>query len=862
MKILLVNPSCVAESGRDLYSAHLIGPLSSFQPNSKMTLGLPLALPTLAAHTPPEHTVIIVDEEIEIIDFDQPVDLVGITAMTFKARRAYQIAEEFRSRGVPVVMGGIHASMCPEEAAARVDAVVIGEAEELWPQVLADTAAGRLKKRYQAANFPDLRQSLPPRYDLVKNRQYLFSYLQTSRGCPFDCHFCTVTQQNGRVVRKKSVDQVLAELDLALRWNSKRQFRMIDRASGRKRTFVGQIALIDDNFAIDREHALGICAALRDYQDRHDLIFIWYTQVNFTVGFDQELLRALADAHCQHLFIGFESLDPGTLQQMNKSMNNPARYGEAIRNIQSHGIRVVYSTIVGDDGTTPESAESLTGFIERSDVFHVLLNILTPYPGTALRRELEGEKRLLDENPQLYNIRNVVFRPRRLTPRQLNELYQSLCGRLFEYREVYRRGRRLLDRTDRLYLPALERLGAWLGFSATTLILAARRQLPGVLACRLLGAAPRLLLGSGSLFALELLCASADYDDFARSELGRAKLEPRQRELAATLGRVTRTYPLHSKNRRSSRHFRAFLLSSAELASLGIAVPPENRKRPILLLGGTSLPFEYRKDLIAALASAGFEVASIENPLGGIFDAAMNPPQERLDSLKTYLDLLRSSDTVTAVDIVAHSYSAFEVARVCLEDPEAYRKLVKSITLINPPGLNERVGFLRHLGRFFWHHVLVGQARTMLARTGLAESGPGDAPPQDRDFVKREIRGINAWLIKTLKNPVRSLKEARDITSFKLKRPLQRLQDEYFYDINIFLQKQDQLIPPQATLAQVRDIFPENRIRMAPGSHNDLFFQKWQHRVFVDFLKQTRARSQNPGELAAPPAHGPRKTFS
>jgi radical SAM superfamily enzyme YgiQ (UPF0313 family) len=487
-----------------------------------MALGIPLALPTLAAHTPPEHSVKIVDEEIKDIDFDEPVDIVGITAMTFKARRAYEVSREFRGRGVKVVMGGIHASMCPDEASEHVDCVVIGEAEDLWPQVLADAAEGKLKKRYKVEEFPDLKKSRIPRYELVKNRQYLYSYLQTTRGCPYECNFCTVTKYNGRKVRKKTPEQVIEEVDSLLRLNRGRQFNVADRSQGKTKRFVGAIAFIDDNFAIDRNHALAVCNALQRYQEERGIVFAWYTQVNFTVGFDEELLTAMENANCLHILIGFESLDHATLQSMKKSMNTPEKYEEAIRNIRKHGIQVIYSTIIGDDNSSLESTERLMEFIQKNDIFHVLLNILTPFPGTELFDEMSKENRILSFDPQLYNIRNVVYRPNGMTPSQLQELFMSLSTRLYQYDKVYKRGKAMLGLDNRLYLPLFDRVAAVLGLSYTSLCLAWRGRLRLVAAMLILLSAPFLVLLNGSLFAVELLIASADYDDFARSESKRS----------------------------------------------------------------------------------------------------------------------------------------------------------------------------------------------------------------------------------------------------------------------------------------------------------------------------------------------------
>ncbi len=847
MKILLVNPSCLAESGRDLYSAHILGPLFTAQPNTQMTLGIPLALPTIAAHTPSEHSVKIIDEEIEDIDFNEPADIVGLTAMTFKAKRAYEIAKEFRARGVKVIMGGIHASMCPDEVSEHVDCVVIGEAEDLWPQILADAASGRLKRQYRAEVFPDVRASHIPRYDLVKNHHYLYSYLQTTRGCPFDCIFCTVTKMNGRKLRKKSPEQVIAEVDALMKLNPRRQVNMIDRATGKRKRFVGTIAFIDDNFAIDRNHALTICAALQRYQDERGIVFAWYTQVNYTVGFDEELLKAMENANCQHLFIGFESLDPATLQFMKKNRNKPERYKEAIRNIHRHGIRVVFSTIIGDDNTSQESAEHLKSFIDRNHVFHVLLNILTPYPGTKLLEEMNRENRVLTYEPQLYNIRNVVFMPKGMTPAQLEDLYLSLCSYIFRHDAVYRRGKALLNLADRLYLPPFDRIAALLGLSYTCLSFALRRRLRWRIALRILLAAPQLFLSHGSLFAVELLVASADYDDFAYSEAKRLnRVDTTGKAYSdSTEGLIEETiqvFPLSQTHGEYIRKYRACYIPSSRLTERGITVLEGNAKRPILLLGGTSIPLSDRREFVEFLLKAGYEVATIENPIGGLFDVGINPVKERPESLRDFIEYMRGAEGLDGIDIVAQSYSAFEVIRVLIGDPGGYRSFVKSITLINPPGLNDNTGFLKHCFRFLWHHVLRGYTKALRTWFGLHSYPFEGSYPKEKEFIKREIHGISSWSIKTFRNLVRTLRETRDIVTFKIKGPLQVLQNEYGYDINIFLQTEDQVVPAHITREQIKDVLPDSNVKLVSGGHNDLFFQQWQREAFLNFIKEIRGR--------------------
>jgi radical SAM superfamily enzyme YgiQ (UPF0313 family) len=847
MKILLINPCCLQEAGRDLYSAHLIGPLFKLQPNTTMTLGVPLALPTLAAHTPAKHTVKIIDEEIELIDFTESVDLVGLTAMTFKATRAYEIANEYRRRGVKVVMGGIHASMCPEEALAHVDCVVIGEAEELWPQLLADAEAGELRQIYSATGFPDLIDARPPRYDLVRNRQYLYSYLQTTRGCPYDCNFCTVTRTSGRKIRKKTPEQVVTEVDLLLRQHPSRQFRFIDRRTGSHKRFVGMIAFIDDNFAIDRNHALAVCAALQSYQEERGIVFFWYTQVNYPVGLDDELLTAFEAANCQHLFIGFENLDPQLLQAMNKFVNSPEHYAEAIRNIHRHNMRVVYSTIIGVDGSTWDSASHLWRFVEEQRVLHVLVNILTPYPGTTLATEMEQSRRILTRAPQLYNIRNVVFRPEGMSPGELLNSYRALCQRLFGFRAAMARSRDLLDNQARLVLPLTERVGFYLGLSFSCLLLASRRRLRLGTALRLLLEAPRHILVSGSLPAIERLVSCADYDDFASSENQRlsapgsaaAANHPATGDLVDKQMRTHQPQTPGAPGAPGQRGYRACHISSALLRSRGTQVSDRDAGRPILVLGGTSLKLNEMSELINRLMEAGYEVACLEHPLGGLRDAGINPRQERPRSLRDYLDRLQDSGEVRKLDILAQSYAAFDVVRALADNP-AYLSLISSIILVTPPGFDEKVNYLNHCLRFLWGHTLKGYLKARWGLLGRTPVTQGNFEARDR--LQRQAAGIRIWFANTLRNPVRTLRELIDIINFRLALPLETLHKESGYDINIFLQTEDRVIPSQPTLRCTASWLPRDSVRQEPGGHNDVFFQKDQQNALLKFIREVREK--------------------
>ncbi len=209
MKIKIISPARQTKWGESFWDFMSICKLVGLKAG-----GAPLVLPTLAALTPSDVEVVLIDENVEPINFDEKVDLVGITGMTYLISRSYEIADEYRKRGVPVVMGGIHVSGLPEEAIQHSDSVVIGEAEEVWEHIMRDAQKGDLQKFYRAPGFPDLNNSPVPRWDLLKNNKYLYFNIQIGRGCPYNCEFCTVTLFNGRGYRHKPVAKVMEEIDV------------------------------------------------------------------------------------------------------------------------------------------------------------------------------------------------------------------------------------------------------------------------------------------------------------------------------------------------------------------------------------------------------------------------------------------------------------------------------------------------------------------------------------------------------------------------------------------------------------------------------------------------------------------------
>ncbi|MBN1610000.1 MAG: B12-binding domain-containing radical SAM protein [Polyangiaceae bacterium] len=528
MKIHLINPGQLPDAGEDQFAGRIDSAFFRARPFSRTYFGIPLALPTLAAVTPPEHTVRITDEMVEDIDFDEPCDLVGLSAMTCKATRAYQIARKFRERGVPVVMGGIHASMCPDEAARHVDCVVVGEADELWPRILADLARGTLRSRYAADTFPDISVIPPPRHELTPHSRYYAFFLQTTRGCPRSCRFCTVTAINGRELRRKRPDQVVDEVRALLRLPNPLRPVIVDRAEGnrRRRLATGAVFFVDDNFAIDRDHALDVCRALKALQDQNDLHLPWFTQTDSRTGFDDELLDAMKSAGCMNLFVGFESLLPRTLRAMAKNVNAPERYAECIANIERHGIEVTASVIVGTDAETATSGAEMVRFALENRIFYFFPNILTPYPGTALMQEMDAEGRILLREPELYNIRNVVFAPKRMSPLELQSSFVRLCGELLSLDRLVRTAETKLEREPRYRLTWRWRLIIGFAFSLTFVALTLTGRITFGDLLKLLYRAPRMILVNGSPSALGFIVNSVGFGTFARSEIARLPRSP------------------------------------------------------------------------------------------------------------------------------------------------------------------------------------------------------------------------------------------------------------------------------------------------------------------------------------------------
>ena len=354
----------------------------------------PLALAYVAAATPPGWSVELLDEQCEgLLDYSNvEADLVGLTAFTTQATRAYDVAAQFRSRGIPVVMGGIHASLVQDEAARYVDTLFIGECESLWPQVIADFEAGHLAPRYDGGTTGG--SLLEPDRRIFAKYEYEYVSAQTSRGCPMDCSFCSVTAFNGRLFRMRSVEEVVAEVAKIPEQN---------------------IIFVDDDLNGFSRKAKERCLDLFRAMADANLGKQWVTQVTINFGDDDELPRLARAAGCAGVFIGLESPDVASLALIRKDGTSARRgveyYHENLARIRNHGIGVVGSFILGIDTQNMDTVVSeILRFAEDADLDGLNPTILTPLPGTRDYARYDADGRILFKNyPQDWEKYTLAF---------------------------------------------------------------------------------------------------------------------------------------------------------------------------------------------------------------------------------------------------------------------------------------------------------------------------------------------------------------------------------------------------------------------------------------------------------------------
>jgi len=416
VKIALVVPAYSAKGEKGFYDHRFY---STFLLSRKY-ISYPLAIPTLTALTPPEHEVRVFDENVEAIDYSWRADLAGITVRTMFAERAYNISEAYRSRGARTVLGGVHPSMCTEEAAQHCDSVVVGEAEQVWPTLLRDVQQRNLKKVYRSDRLADLTASPTPVRSVLSRRRYLSDVLQTTKGCPFDCEFCSVRAFDGQTIRNKTVEQIVREIE---------DIKTLSPKYKRKNA----IFFADDNIISNKRFARELFSALRPYDIN------WMCQASIDISKEDELLELMRDGGCGAIFIGFESTSDDNLARMHKAVNRRYDYVDVIKTIQSYGILVHGSFVVGYDFDSQSTFDELISFIQESKLLVPIINILTPFPGTRLFRRLDDQGRILHTDWSRYDTQHVVFRPRQMGPEELFEGYRRIVRAVYSLDAIFKR---------------------------------------------------------------------------------------------------------------------------------------------------------------------------------------------------------------------------------------------------------------------------------------------------------------------------------------------------------------------------------------------------------------------------------------
>lgn len=437
MRIKLINPAQLDSDGNPV--------------RLKKEVMADLTLPYLAALIPDGHDIQIINEGLAPLDFSHPADLVGITSITCRAPRAYWIADQYRAKGVPVVMGGFHVTALPGEALEHCDAIVKGEAEGVIQQVIADAAAGNLHGIYENKNPPDLNNLPAPRYDLINFDHYMLPFypIHGSRGCPNNCDFCAAPGFYGKKYRKRPIDELIRDIKLA----------------------GDVILLVDHNLTADRTYALQFFAALRP------LSKLWIGMMNLGVGRDEELLQAAADSGCIGVYIGIETLNTEKLQSVNKTANLNISPVYAIRQFKRYHIEPFVSMMIGFDTDTPNVVEEIVNFCNLAQVPALMLYIMTPPPASPLYARLEKKGVPMKTGWHLYNGTRSVYPTEKMGSEELESIYAEVYRRVYSLRSIFKRTlmpphlvMMLLNITVLRQNLMGDRLHPWLGVNASASI--------------------------------------------------------------------------------------------------------------------------------------------------------------------------------------------------------------------------------------------------------------------------------------------------------------------------------------------------------------------------------------------------------
>jgi radical SAM superfamily enzyme YgiQ (UPF0313 family) len=380
-----------------------------------------LGLITIAALFPSDWEAEYIDENYKAIDYEKKYDIVCISAMTQQIVNAYQIIDKFKSHNVLTVIGGIHATVLPDEAAQHADVVVVGEGERTWPQFISDYECGNVKRVYKDDSGKRFlfENHVMPRYDLLKGYNYPIITLQTTRGCPHDCSFCCASKVFGSGYRRKSNADILQELDLI------------------KKMFPDALILFaDDNFLVHRKECKNLLKEMIELDIR------WLAQTDVSISQDDELLELMVLSGCQWVVIGFESVHFDSLYQLdnkNWKLKQLPGYEQTIGKIQSFGIGVYGTFIVGLDEDDINVFEETENFIKQNKLYGVNVTVPTPLPGTRLRDTLKEEDRILVDDWSCYTFWDVTIQPMKMSINELEEGLLKIYKNIFDDSQVYQR---------------------------------------------------------------------------------------------------------------------------------------------------------------------------------------------------------------------------------------------------------------------------------------------------------------------------------------------------------------------------------------------------------------------------------------
>jgi radical SAM superfamily enzyme YgiQ (UPF0313 family) len=402
MKILLIASTPYREDGSLLKQSRLWLP--------------GLTLPQIAALTPDDIEIELINETIQDIPWETDANLVGVSGMGVGLIRAIQIADEFRRRGKQVVMGGMMATLAAEQCLEHCDSLVFGEAEGIWSQVVNDARLGRLEKTYKAAELDDLSDLPVPRFDLIPKKKIGFWLpVQAGRGCPYHCDFCSITSFYNGVYRTRPLDQVARDIEAIITLG------------------IHKILLLDDNIGADPVFATDLFRMLKEFKIQ------WMTQCSLTIARRPDLLNLAAESGCVCMSFGLETIKQSNLATVNKSFLNVDEYESAIKEIRSAGIDVSTEMMLGMDEDDPDVFEETIDFLVRNRISVARLYIITPIPGTPLYERWKVQGRIFEDDWSRYTGGNVVFHPKKMSAQELQEKYWLTYERLYSLGNLFKR---------------------------------------------------------------------------------------------------------------------------------------------------------------------------------------------------------------------------------------------------------------------------------------------------------------------------------------------------------------------------------------------------------------------------------------